>query len=264
MSRNLSRRRFLMAIGLTGAGAAAIPMASQALSRLPAAEMGPVISAAPQEHGEQATAGALTTLLEGYAFFSGEEAAFIEAAVARLIPNDDLGPGALEAGVPYFIDQQLTGELGFGLAANWYMQGPFATGEPTQGYQLAYTPRTLYRQAIAAINEYTATQYGGPFASLDTAQQDEVLQGLESGSIDLDPVPATTFFNMLLTNTVEGFFSDPIYGGNRDKVGWRLVGFPGVPARGYKPLISQYRNQPYVVEPVSIAEVLQGLVTTEI
>ena len=59
---------------------------------------------------------------------------------------------------------------------------------------------------------------------------------------------------------MEGFFADPIYGGNRDKVGWRLVGFPGVPTVSYKDLLDQILNKEYTAEPVSIADVLQGKV----
>ncbi len=87
-----------------------------------------------------------------YVFFTAEEAAFIEAATARLIPKDDLGPGAREAGVPLFLDRQLAGA--FGRAARWYMQGPWAKGTPTQGYQSRMTPAELYRAAIKAIDDH--------------------------------------------------------------------------------------------------------------
>jgi gluconate 2-dehydrogenase gamma chain len=97
---------------------------------------------------------------------------------------------------------------------------------------------------------------GNTFDALTADQQDEVLKGLDSGTISLGELPAKTFFGMLYDNTMEGFFADPIYGGNRDKVGWKLVGFPGV-AASYASLIEQY-NKPYEVEPVGIADVLQG------
>jgi gluconate 2-dehydrogenase gamma chain len=50
-----------------------------------------------------------------YVFLNGEEAAFIEAAVARLIPADDKWGGAIEAAVPTYIDRQLAGAWGAGL-----------------------------------------------------------------------------------------------------------------------------------------------------
>lgn len=171
----------------------------------------------------------------GYVFFTPAEAAFVEAAAARLIPGDDLGPGAVEAGAPRFIDRQLAGE--FGLGTRWYMQGPWAKGEPTQGYQSRLTPAAMYRAAIKAIDAATAAAHEGKrFAELAAADQDVFLSGLETGQIDLGQVAAKAFFELLLQNVVEGFWSDPIYGGNRDMVGWKLIGFPG----------ARYDNTPFV------------------
>lgn len=266
MGMKVSRRDFLLAAGLTGAGAAvSLPAVGHPMSLLSLVEVEPVsLPVGPaRQAGQPETAGPPTTAPLGYAFFSDEEAAFIEAAVSRLIPSDELGPGALEAGVSYFIDHQLAGELGFGRASTWYMQGPFATGDATQGYQLRLDPRRFYQEAIGDVNAATTAQYGRPFAELQPAEQDEVLSGLQSGDIELATVPASTFFAMLRTNTMEGFFADPIYGGNQDKVGWRLIGFPGVPTREYKGLIAEYWNRPYTVEPVSIADIMQGLVSSE-
>ena len=100
----------------------------------------PHASAAPQS-GAQAQP---TT----YLFFNTDEAAFIEAAVARLIPADDRWPGALEAGVPNYIDKQLNGAWGAG--ERLYRNGPWQAGTPSQGYQLPFTPAELFRTAIAA------------------------------------------------------------------------------------------------------------------
>ncbi|MHB0877971.1 MAG: gluconate 2-dehydrogenase subunit 3 family protein [Anaerolineae bacterium] len=266
MGVKVSRRDFLLAAGLTGAGAAiSLPAVGYSMSLMSLVEVEPVslpVSPALQA-GQPETAGPPTTAPLGYAFLSDDEAAFVEAAVSRLIPSDELGPGALEAGVSYFIDHQLAGELGFGRASTWYMQGPFATGQATQGYQLRLDPRRFYQQGIRDVNAATMVQYGRPFAELQPAEQDEVLRGLESGSTELATVPAGAFFSLLRTNTVEGFFADPIYGGNQDKIGWRLIGFPGVPTRGYKELVTEYWNRPYIAEPVSIADIMQGLVASE-
>jgi gluconate 2-dehydrogenase gamma chain len=73
----------------------------------------------------------------------------------------------------------------------------------------------------------------------------------------LESVPAALFFNLLLANTIEGFFADPIYGGNRDKIGWKLVGFPGV-AASYGQYIEKH-GVPYDAAPVSIADMQQNL-----
>ena len=191
----------------------------------------------------------LGTLKKAYTFFTPAESEFIEAAVARLIPADQLGPGALEADVPYFIDQQLAGEYGAG--ARFYAQGPFGAMTAYQGYQLPLTPRELYRAGIAATDSYCQEKYGGRFAELELARQDEVLNGLAgiAGDVSLQDVPGATFFGHLLVDTRDGFFSDPAYGGNKDMIGWKLVGFPGVPAV-YAEFIG--RNQAYDVEPMDM------------
>ena len=253
MSDRVSRKDFVALVG-TATAAAAVPNA-------PADAAPP--TAAPH-HGTRAPAHApahpspqpapLGVEPEAYVFFTAPEWAFVEAAVERLIPTDANGPGAKQAGVAYFIDQQLIGV--FGVAGNSYRAGPWAQGTPMQGYQLRQTPAELYRQGIAAANDYCTKTYRKTFDALDTEHQDAVLTGLESGTIAFDDPPSKAFFELLLQNTIEGFFADPIYGGNRDKVGWKLVGFPGVAAY-YAQKITDW-NKPYHVEPVSIADVQQG------
>ena len=162
----------------------------------------------------------------GYVFFTPAEAAFIEAAVARLIPNDSVGPGALEAGVPTFIDRQLAGQYGQG--QHFYLGGPWAKGTPEQGYQSRFTPAQLYRNSIPAIEAYVGRNFrGGSFHGLAAGDQDKVLAGLENGSVQLDGADGQGFFTMLLQNTKEGYFCDPIYGGNRGMAAWKMIGFPG-------------------------------------
>jgi gluconate 2-dehydrogenase gamma chain len=192
---------------------------------------------------------------KAYTFFNPTEIEFIEDAVARLIPNDELGPGALEADVPYYIDRVLATDYGSG--SRFYNQGPFGATTPFQGYQSPLTPPQVYRAGIAATNRYCEAKYGKRFAELDAAMQDEVLKGLQgiSGDLTLEDVPGTTFFSQLLTDTRDGFFSDPAYGGNRDMVGWKLVGYPGVPAN-YTTLIG--KNEPYRVAPVDIRALQQA------
>jgi gluconate 2-dehydrogenase gamma chain len=83
----------------------------------------------------------------GYTYFTPVEATFVEAAVARLIPNDEVGPGAVEANVPFFLDRQLAGP--FGRGDHYYLGGPWPKGTPEQGYQSRFSPAQLYRAAIA-------------------------------------------------------------------------------------------------------------------
>ncbi|WP_341317185.1 gluconate 2-dehydrogenase subunit 3 family protein [Paraburkholderia sp. IMGN_8] len=163
-------------------------------------------------------------------YFTEAEWSFIGAAVDRLIPEDELGPGAIGAGVPEFIDRQM--EAPFGQGKLWYMQGPFHPDQPPEmGYQLSLTPRDIYRHGIRACDDECAKKYDGKtFAQLDKPTQAQVLGDMEHGRIEFDRVPAHTFFAYLLANTKEGFFADPIHGGNKGMVGWKMVGFPGARA----------------------------------
>jgi gluconate 2-dehydrogenase gamma chain len=185
-----------------------------------------------------------------YVYFTPEEAAFIEAAVARIIPADELGPGAREAGVSFFIDSQLAGT--YGRASRWYMDGPWKDGTTQQGYQLALTPAQLYRASIRQINEICRKEHGRKiFSELDSGTQDKVLGQLEDGKLKLtDGASATDFFDMLVQNTTEGFLADPMYGGNRNFVGWKMIGFPG-PRYDYGPYIEKYGER-YPLPPVSL------------
>jgi gluconate 2-dehydrogenase gamma chain len=169
-----------------------------------------------------------------YLFFNTEEAAFVEAAVARLIPKDDQWAGALEAGAPNYMDKQLAGAWGAG--ERLYRSGPWQPGTPTQGYQLPFTPAELFRGAIGAINKELAQR---PFAKMSPDEQDNYLKSLEAGGKDLGGVPSDVFFAHLWQCTLEGFFSDPVYGGNRDMVSWRMIGFPGAYA-SYYDLVDQH------------------------
>jgi gluconate 2-dehydrogenase gamma chain len=255
MQNQLNRRDFLKTIGALGA-VSVLPVGVEARPQgvpLSPAQMPDFLL--PEQELK-----ALGPLKEAYTFFTPLEVAFIEAAVARLIPADELGPGALEAGVVYFIDRQLQGA--FGTMAKNYRQGPWGEGTPEQGYQLPLTPQQLYRLGIEATNRYCQETYNQSFDQLSPEQQDKVLKGLEKDILLLEDIPVKAFFDLLYDNTVEGFFADPAYGGNRDKIGWKLVGFPGVNAH-YGDLIEQYYNQPYQVEPVSIADVQQGKVQLE-
>jgi gluconate 2-dehydrogenase gamma chain len=141
--------------------------------------------------------------------------------------------------------------------AKKYRQGPWPEGTPQQGYQSPLTPAEVYRAAIRDTESHCRKQYGSAFEALSIAQQDEVLKGLDEGKIEIESVRAQFFFNMLLNNTIEGFFADPVYGGNRDKAGWKLVGFPGV-AAVYTTYIDKH-NVPYRAQPVSIADIQQRI-----
>ena len=215
------------------------------------------------DHIHMAPSAAVTmgSVQKAYSFLTAPEIRFIEAATALLIPADELGGGAREAEVSIFIDWQLAGS--FGANAWTYRQGPWTSETGTQGYQLPLSYRDLYRIGIAATDQYCQKTYGKVFADLPTNQQTDVLKGLETVASDvkLQDVPGVVFFKVLLQNTKEGFFADPVYGGNRDKIGWKLVGFPGV-AGSYTDLVEKY-NEPYQVEPVGLREMQMGAVDVD-
>jgi gluconate 2-dehydrogenase gamma chain len=162
-------------------------------------------------------------------YFRTVEWEFVIAAVSRLIPAEGQGPGAIEAGIPEFVDRQM--ELPYGHGAYFYLQGPFHPDSPaTLGYQLRYTPREIYRLGIEDANSASRKAHGREFARLEPPAQDQFLASMEQGSLILPTVPATVLFAQLLENAREGYFSDPIYGGNRNMVAWNWIGFPGARA----------------------------------
>jgi gluconate 2-dehydrogenase gamma chain len=158
-------------------------------------------------------------------FFEADERAFVRAAVDRLIPKDGLGVGGVDAGVDVFIDAQLAGP--FGQAVGIYMQAPFHLGDQEQGYQLPFTPAQVYRLGIQRVDEHCRKALGNAFAQLKPEQQDSILHDLEDGKIDLGEIPSGDFFGLLWQNAREGFLADPIYGGNRNFAGWKLIGYNG-------------------------------------
>jgi gluconate 2-dehydrogenase gamma chain len=182
-------------------------------------------------------------------FFTIDEWQFLNAAVDRLIPPDLEGPSAVEAGVPEFIDRQMDTPYAHG--ALWYMQGPFHEAPPELGYQMKFTPRDIYRIGIAAADQWVRGVAGKRFAELDGMTQDGLLAQMEDGRAELRDIPSTLLFSMLLQNTKEGYFSDPIHGGNKDMEGWKMIGFPGARA-DFMDWVDQY-GKAYPIGPVGIA-----------
>lgn len=201
----------------------------------------PSILASPRKHETQER------------FLNDSEKRFLDSAVDRLIPPDEHWPGARQAGVVNYIDLQLAGPWGRGEML--YRHGPFRAGTPSQGFQLEYTPAELFRRSISAISTHFTAQ-GKLFEQLAQTEQDGYLASLEKGGIDLDGVPSNVFFDLLLKHTVEGFFSDPIYGGNKNKVGWRMLGFPGAYV-DYYDLVDKHGIE-FQREPLGISEGLSA------
>jgi gluconate 2-dehydrogenase gamma chain len=249
--QNLVRRRFLKLAG--GSSAAALLNAACAAPQQSAPG-----AIAPTTHhlpppSASAVAPAAPALWEVAVplTLNATEYAFIGAAVDTLIPADDLTPSGSDCGVAVFIDRQLAGAFGSG--ARVYRNGPFVKGKPEHGYQLPFTARELFRAGIAATNEWTQRTHAKPFDALLEADRAATLKALELGQAPLPGSLSSDFFEALLSLTMEGFFSDPIYGGNRGKVSWKMVGYPGLPAT-YRVELEAQPQQRLVREPQSIAD----------
>jgi len=245
-------RRTLLKLAGFGIGAAALPMAAtaagaQAPSPATAGDAtampGMAMPVASPAHGP---------LPAGYVFLNPDEAAFVEAAVDTFIPADDYGPAGTELGVATFVDRQLDG--GYGRGDRMYLLGPFQLGTPEQGYQLPLTPSELVRTGIADVNAHVKGRFGGStFDALQPADRVTVLSELEHGKIALETVPTNTFFGVFFQLVMDGFFADPIYGGNKGKASWKMLGYPGV-GEMYADKIEAYRNKPYRADPQSIQD----------
>ncbi|MGI8484543.1 MAG: gluconate 2-dehydrogenase subunit 3 family protein [Thermomicrobiales bacterium] len=209
--------------------------------------------------------------------FSPHEAATVDALTARIMPGDANDPGAHEAGVVDYIDFLLA--TNDGLAEATYREAPYAQVYSPQhpqaspavgayqtiwvaadqikryGYQSILTPREVYRIGIAAVDRYAMQTFGKQFVDLGEQQQDQMIGDMAQNKItSFDPsFSAQSFFQNLRRHTAEGMFSDPVYGGNRNMVGWKLVGFPGA-QRAYMP--DEYQREGTNRQPQGIAEMM--------
>lgn len=187
-------------------------------------------------------------------FFTPDEVPAIEALADRIIPPDPQTPGGKDAGCAVFLDRQLAG--GYGSAEGLYESGPFVRGSKQQGNQSSKTPAQLYHAALAALDVYCRQGQGRElprgksFAELAPEQQDSLLHGLEQGKVQLAGIAGKHFFTVLVKDIQEGFFADPIYGGNRDMCAWKMIGFPGA-RYDYRDWVGRH-NEPYPLPPVSI------------
>jgi gluconate 2-dehydrogenase gamma chain len=179
----ISRRDLLKRVGAVGA-AAALPRTLDADLAGPAPRLQTIARREPLEN--------LTVA----------ESDILEAIVGRLIPSDEHGPGALEAGAAHYIDRALGGAL--------------ASSHPT------------YTAGLAALDRYARASRGAAFAQLSPTDQDSVLIDVETGAATGFTGSSAAFFNLVLNHTHQGTFGDPYYGGNANFVGWDLIGYPGV------------------------------------
>ena len=152
---------------------------------------------------EHSANAASTNVAQALAFFTREEAQTIEAAMGRILPADELGPGAVEAGALYYLDRALSG-------AEMSLQG-------------------LYRLGLRKLNSVARERFGRSFAACASVQQDNLIDAMARDALTSFGIAPTSsvFFEALRAHTIEGVFSDPVHGGNRNFAGWRLLGYPG-------------------------------------
>jgi gluconate 2-dehydrogenase gamma chain len=236
----LPRRRFLL-----GAGTA---IATGLASIAPGDAQTPTVGAPLSPSTLAPAAGAEPEIL---LVLTATEAALLSAAVDAFIPADELSPSGTDCGIVSFIDRQLASAWGGG--AKMYRSGPYQKGKPEQGYQLALTPREFFSAGIAETNEWSRKTYGKEFDRLAPADRISALKTMEEGKAEFMGLGSKPFFEALLAITMEGFFSDPIYGGNRDKASWKMLGFPGLPAT-YADKVDEYLTRRYTAPPRSIAD----------
>jgi gluconate 2-dehydrogenase gamma chain len=242
----IPRRQFLVGAGLAGAVATGLTQPAQAQDQ-PQRPSPNVVT--PQAGSSVGTAPA--PVGEPLLLLNETEHAFVVAAVDTLIPADELSPSGSECGCATYIDRQLASAWGGG--AKMYRAGPYLKGKPEQGYQLPLTPADFMRTGIAAANAWSRKTYGHDFDRLAPDKRIEALKAMQDGNARFENFSARVFFGRLLAMTMEGFFGDPIYGGNRNKASWKMLGFPGLPAT-YANLVETYRDKRYVAEPQSIAD----------
>lgn len=189
---------------------------------------------------------------EARTFFSrNEDFAVLSAATERIYPENDNGMGAIELGVPYFIDRQCASS--WGRNGNDYMQGPFPTISKTDvyeegklqnndvitsstviklptgtaNYQTKMTRGVFFLEGLGAIEKTSQEKFSDGFVNLEPAQQDEILQMFENGEVKFSGVDSADFFSLLRKTTIEGVYADPVYGGNRNMEAWKMKQYPG-------------------------------------
>ena len=179
----------------------------------------------------------------GYTSLSPEEAAFTEAMVNVMCPADSFTPNGVDCGLAIYIDRQLAGS--FGKGAKRYLRGPWAQGKPQHGYQLPLTPEQYFKAGLARVNQASTLRNGRSFDQLTPAQANAFLADLSSAKIVDAELDLASWFNELVYPLFEqACFADPIYGGNYDKVFWKVIGYPGLPATNTMNMV-RFRGKPF-------------------
>jgi gluconate 2-dehydrogenase gamma chain len=204
-SRRISRRELLKRAGAAGA-AVVLPGALQAEPPAAPSSSGVALPVLPSAADGATVPGAALPLRRQLPItLSSWEFEILDAMIARLIPSDEMGPGAREAGAIHYIDRELGGALS--------------------------AQREAYRSGLEALDRYARYSRGAPFIELSPMDQDSLLIDVQGGSATATGTgwsgSSAAFFNLVRSHTWQGMFGDPFYGGNRDFIGWDLLRYPG-------------------------------------
>jgi hypothetical protein len=270
-----SRRGFLTA--------SSVSLATTGLATIGTAALHTAAAAPPLQADATPVADDMAEMADAsrpIAFFNTHEAATVDAIVSRLMPGDESDPGAHEAGVVFYIDRNLGGaNLGYTLKT--YTQGPFPviSEEPVSvtassnrnqydyidlgtnqasryGYQSVLSPQEIYRRGLEYLDAYAQGKHENNFVDLTTDEQDAILGEMqEDKATGFEGPSGRAFFTQLRNDTIEGMFSDPMYGGNQGLVGWKLIGYPGA-QRIYTP--DDIKNQNFTRAPQSLGQLLMN------
>jgi gluconate 2-dehydrogenase gamma chain len=182
-------------------------------------------------------------------YFTSDEARAVEALADRIIPSDPQTPGGKDSGCAVYIDRQLAGP--YGRSEGHYNQPPFMPGTKQQGAQSEHGPAATYRAALTALDRYCQSKYQGKrFPDLSDQDKDALLKDIEDGTAKLEGADGKSFFALVIKDVQTGFFADPLYGGNRDMVAWKMIGYPGA-RYNYLDWVERH-NQRFPLPPVGI------------
>jgi gluconate 2-dehydrogenase gamma chain len=171
----------------------------------------------------------------------------LSAATERIFPENETGPGAVALGVPYFIDKQLASS--WGKNGEDYRLGTYEYGDGSIN-QSPLTRGEIFIQALRKMDSISQEEYEEGYADTSEENQDEILKSFEAGDVELKGVESTAVFDFIRTVTVEGVFSDPLYGGNKNMKGWDMIEYPGAIASNTDMIESdEFVNK----DPVSLA-----------
>ena len=197
---------------------------------------------------------AATPRTRGREFFARYEDFVVLAAATELIfPKDDNGPGAIDLDVPYFIDKQLAGT--WGVNDDDYRQGPFDEKKVKEAPDTANHARAnrgkIFLDGLRTMNAESQKRFDTTYDKATEEQQGEIMSDLENDKLKMKTLPSSGFFALLKEATLQGAFSDPLYGGNKNMEGWKMREYPGARA-SYTDLIDSEDFQ--VLDPISLTD----------